>query len=213
MNSIYIIISIIILIRNLFLNATRQSKSIVVPWIVAQWCFNVTRREIILRTRYVIIADRRPIAPINARIFALKLRLPVAGAKTSPNRWVIDTKVHKGWAALVAPALRTQQLQSAGSRVQIAPWSTPMKLTRELFGIDEKRSKLRRNLRSSNTLLVIPPARTRILSLAQMIFIFLYIYHAKVRSEIPSLLLALLLTKSFNCNIQIIINSHYTYML
>jgi len=45
----------------------------------------VTHREIILRTRYVIIADRRPIAPINARIFTLKLRLLVAGAKPRPT--------------------------------------------------------------------------------------------------------------------------------
>lgn len=43
------------------------------------------------------------ITPISARIFALKLRQAVAEAKPTPNRWVIDTKVHKGWAALVAP--------------------------------------------------------------------------------------------------------------
>lgn len=46
---------------------------------------NATRREIILHMRHVIIADRRPIAPINAGIFALKLRPPVAGAKPRPT--------------------------------------------------------------------------------------------------------------------------------
>lgn len=76
---------------------------------------NVTRCEIILRTRYVIIADRRPIAPINARIFALKLRLLVAGAKPRPQPPLIDTKVHKGWAALVTLAGH-KQLQPAVER-------------------------------------------------------------------------------------------------
>lgn len=98
----------------------------------------VTRCEIILRTRYVIIGDRRPIAPINARIFALKLLAGRRRGETSPNRWVIDTKVYKGWYTNKGVY---KQLQPAGSRVRAA---TPralhshVKSTRE---IDEKGRK------------------------------------------------------------------------
>lgn len=113
-------------------------------------------------------------------------------------------KSPQGLGRLSGPGITHTQTAAAG-RQRSANCTTGTREI-ELSGIDEKRSKPSEKRSSNIPPFIIPPARILSSALSRMTVIFLRIYRAKVRSENPTSLLSMLLTKSFHCNMQIIIN-------